>query len=78
MTKLFESRAAVLEHEAKQRLVEKEIELERLRQHDRITTLEAALRQAVEALGQAHIIGGQKQCDEAITAAKQALEGGGA
>lgn len=32
MSKLFESRAAVLEYEARQRLVEKEIELARLTQ----------------------------------------------
>lgn len=32
MSKLFDSRAAVLECEAKQRLIEKEIELEMLRQ----------------------------------------------
>ena len=32
MRKLFESRAAVLEYEAKQRLIEKEIELEKVKQ----------------------------------------------
>lgn len=35
MNKLFEARAAVLEYEAKQRLIEKEIELEKLKQQSK-------------------------------------------
>ena len=35
MSKLFEARAAVLEYEAKQRLIEKEIELEKLKQQSK-------------------------------------------
>ena len=48
MSKLFDARAAVLEYEAKQRLIEKEIELEKLKQQRKPLTDEQIIQLAQE------------------------------